>query len=182
MIKLERHVLSKDEFVEYFWVINRRAAIREFKPLKRFWILSVVLGSCIGASLLCSLTNRPEAQLAPLAIGSVGFVLGVIVLVYALLLALKRFRLGRRYNKDPHMTAEVTIEIEDAFFRNKTGPIEVKVDWGEFKEVVETPKLYLLVLNSNPNLALLVPRRAFASPQSEKEFRDLMSKKNLLRD
>src|SRR5262245_13509910 len=116
-ITLERFVPTKDEYVEYFWVINRRAMIREFKPFRQFWVISVILGLCIAATIFCGLTDRPLAQLIPLAFGAVGVILGLFVLVYGYFFVKKRIQLGRQYDKDPRMTAEIAIEIEDAFFR-----------------------------------------------------------------
>ena len=50
-----------------------------------------------------------------------------------------------------------------------------KADWGHYQEVVETPRAYLLFWGAN--VYTLVPKSAFAPPETEQAFRDVVKRK-----
>ncbi len=81
--------------------------------------------------------------------------------------------LRRRFQTTEQMRHETTWTVDDETILVRQPGLESRMVWSTFRRVVEVPGFYLLVLSSSPNMIQILPRRAFASPEQDAQFREV---------
>jgi hypothetical protein len=163
----------------FTYVPTREDYLKAFRTIYlRSWPLwSVVIivmlaqGICIASALLRGEVGFELGILLPFAI----FVFLAFYLTFALVI--HPLTVANRVQKDERLNSPVHYEVSDAqiVFRNQFA--ETKLDWGSFQKVVESQDHFLLLYTVNKNAFQIIPKRAFAAPEDEQAFRDLLKAK-----
>jgi hypothetical protein len=85
--------------------------------------------------------------------------------------------IGRRVQNDERLRATATWQVNARQIVIKNRHSLTKLDWSQFQRVIATRNYYLFVYAANRNTIQFLPRRAFASPEQEESFRDMLRKK-----
>lgn len=85
-------------------------------------------------------------------------------------------QLSRQVQKDKELRSLTTWQVgeEHVLIRDLSGDTRFK--WSDFCKVVETKHHYLVIFAVNRRAYAIAPKRAFASPEQEGEFRDLLKR------
>ena len=107
-----------------------------------------------------------------LLLGTSAFYLAMIFMTYVVTPA-------RWVRQRMDLMREITIAFSEEGIRYRAENIDSKLQWSLYKNVIETDRFYFLVYGKSQ--FSLIPKRVFASAEEERSFRELLSRKNLLR-
>ena len=163
----------------FTYVPTREDYLKSFRTIYlRSWpiwsvviILIITQVVCIGSALIRDEISFESGVLLPFAI----FVFLAFYLIFALVI--HPLRLANKVEKDERLSSPVHYEVSDEqiIFGNQFA--ETKLDWGSFQKVVESRDHFLLLYTVNKNAFQIIPKRAFAAPEDEQAFRDLLKAK-----
>ena len=77
--------------------------------------------------------------------------------------------------QDVNLGDEFSLAFSDQGISITSAGSNFQADWGHYQEVVETPRAYLLFWAAN--VYTLVPKSGFATPETERAFRDVVKRK-----
>ena len=78
---------------------------------------------------------------------------------------------------DERLGSPVQGQADEEQISFKTQFLETKLDWGSYHKVLESKDQFLLIHSANKNMFQIIPKRAFASVDDERAFRDLLKVK-----
>jgi hypothetical protein len=154
--------------VEYTARVDEVAKVLQFqlRLLLRQKVILVIAAVCVagGVAILAVRTDRPAPGIVLLAVGAF-YLLWVTVFLDAL---------GRRAAaKSVSNEKSRWMEFSDEGVRLGTALRDNLTRWEAFSEVIEWDGFYLLHIGRT-RLHGFVPRRAFASEEDERDFRELV--------
>jgi hypothetical protein len=79
------------------------------------------------------------------------------------------------FRREPGLHGEYRFEFSEDGIGFRTAHIDSKLEWNVYREVVENRQLFLLF--HGRRAFSIIPKRAFASPEEESAFRDLLIRK-----
>ena len=93
-------------------------------------------------------------------------------LLFGLLISSSILSPGQRFREDPRFKGEYLLRFSDRGIEFRTNEIDSKVSWRLYKEAVETKDFFLL--SNGAALLSVIPKRAFANAEQEKEFKQML--------
>jgi hypothetical protein len=81
----------------------------------------------------------------------------------------------RRFRADPRFKSEYLLRFADSGIEFHTDQIDAKISWSIYKQALETRHFYLL--SDGASTLTVIPKRAFADPDQEFVFKEMLSKK-----
>lgn len=145
--------------------------LSHFIRQKMVWGMAVFFGlACINA--VYSVTSKGKAF-------SLEHIIPLVVLFLSLLAmdGLPLLMLVQQVNTNAQLRAKTSWEVSDAGITIVTPHSEVKSDWSNFHEFIETGAYFLIFCSVNKRMFHIVPKRAFQSAEHEKGFRDILTEK-----
>jgi hypothetical protein len=84
-------------------------------------------------------------------------------------------RIARQAAKNEQLTSESTWDVSETGVQISSRFGSTHLDWEALNKLVTTREYYLLLFKANKNAFRFLPRRAFASPQEQDQFLELMA-------
>jgi hypothetical protein len=145
-------------------------AARAYLSRQQLYLLIVfLLGLVSGLTwLLFSLSaNREDAFV---------FVLPALIMPFGLVvlfLIVTPIVMASQAAKNKTLTSELRWEASTAGLHVAGANTDTLLNWGLFKDVLETKSYFLLVFRDRRKLFQMIPKRAFATPEDQARFREL---------
>ncbi len=156
-----RFTPTKEDYIRTVQAFNMR--------LKSMWFVLIIAGIMFIAGAANLIMTWQQGLSFPYILLTVIFPFFLLFLVFG-----NSFMIGRQVGRNERFTTEVTWELSAEEVALRTRFAEAKMDWGSFAEFLETKSYFLVVYSANKRQFQFVPKRAFASPEQEQEFRDLL--------
>ena len=108
--------------------------------------------------------------------------LALAVLLFCMAIAVYAFvispgRVKRVLQQDPHATAPVEVRIDEQGLHTTTPYSQNENPWANFKQLIDTPKLYMLMGHDRRASFQVLPKRAFANTEDLQKFQALAAEK-----
>jgi hypothetical protein len=84
-------------------------------------------------------------------------------------------RIAAQAARNEQLITEATWEVSDEGVQISSSFGSTHLDWDALNKLVTTQEYYLLLLKTNKNAFRFLPRRAFASPQEQDQFLELVA-------
>ncbi len=150
----------------------QRAATFFYRRRKAFWILIAVLAVLAVLEVFTLLVpNSPLRDISFL------FLYGVVCFSMVVFIQFATpIQLRQRAARDKSLTAAMvwTVTEDDIEIAHMGG--QFKVPWKTFGGFVDGPEYFLLLAAKNRGTFQILPKRAFATPEDQTAFRELLLK------
>ena len=80
----------------------------------------------------------------------------------------------QRFRSDPKFADEYVLQFSDDGIQFKTAQIDALLQWSLYNKVLEDDKFYILIYGKN--MISVIPKRAFASPNEEAAFNEMLKR------
>ena len=139
---------------------------------KSIWAM-IILAEIGGAGSILWTSVFGETMEGSLQTVLLAFFLSLaLVLPLAIFLYLP-YQVERKVSKQGKLGIVQRWTVMDEGIEIKTEHSESKMDWEVFGGIIESSRHYLLSFSTNKNLFVIIPKRAFRTPRTATEFREI---------
>jgi hypothetical protein len=149
-----------------------------FQPTEKDYVSALRAFALRDARTLIALGGFVILNLGMAAIfsGPVRWIFAALALVFPFIVfVMNPWQVARQVLKHERLRAETTWQVHEDGVTISTAFAENRMDWGTFQRVVETNAYFMLLYTVNRRAFQLLPKRAFAAPEQEQSFRELLA-------